>query len=55
MKINRNKTNKTLYLSQKKYMNGLLIKFKIINDKFTYSSIVQRIQFVSRVQDIDNQ
>ena len=45
MKINRNKRNKTLQLSQKKYIDDLLIKFNITDEKSVYSSTVQKIRF----------
>ena len=45
MKINRNRRNKTLQLSQKKYINNLLVKFNITDEKPIYLSIIQSIRF----------
>ena len=45
MKINRNKRNKTLQLSQKKYISDLLAKFNITDKKSIYSPIIQDIRF----------
>ena len=45
MKINRDRRNKTLQLSQKKYINDLLVKFNITDEKSVYSSTVQEIRF----------
>ena len=45
MEINRNRRNKTLQLSQKKYIGDLLVKFNITGEKFIYLSIIQGIRF----------
>ena len=45
MKINWDRRNKTLQLSQKKYISDLLVKFNIINEKSIYSSTIQGIRF----------
>ena len=44
MKINRNKRNKTLQLSQKKYIGDLLVKFNITDEKLIYSLTIQGIR-----------
>ena len=42
--ITRNKNKKELYLSQFKYINKLLIKFNIKDDKPVYTPTVQNIR-----------
>ena len=52
IEIKRNKINKELNLSQSKYINDLLVKFNIVDEKSIYSSTVQGIRLEKNTEQI---
>jgi len=53
MKISRDRTKNKLFLSQKKYINELLTKFNINNNKPIYSFSVQDVRLEKNIEQVE--